>query len=210
MIRAYSEMYLDRAQTALATMLDFAVNDLGLDPDAFFELFLISGIADRFGSGDPATVAGRSGTEIALDVLTRCGFPEVTTEPQIRFDRTEEYWTGWALAYYQWDCARSFRSIIRCVPVSRIRSLYHPYHEMDLRQFADQMNRLCRQAEPDPALKRLRLGAALSQRRLSEISGVHLRTIQQYEQGQKNIRHARAECLLMLASALCCSVEDLV
>ena len=35
MIRAYSEMYLDRAQTALATMLDFAVNDLGWDPDAF-------------------------------------------------------------------------------------------------------------------------------------------------------------------------------
>lgn len=52
--------------------------------------------------------------------------------------------------------------------------------------------------------------AALSQRRLSEISGVPLRTIQQYEQGQKNIRHARAECLLMLASALCCSVEELV
>ncbi|WP_374041738.1 helix-turn-helix domain-containing protein, partial [uncultured Treponema sp.] len=49
-----------------------------------------------------------------------------------------------------------------------------------------------------------------SQKELSEISGVPLRTIQQYEQGQKNINSAKAETVLKLAKVLECSAEDLM
>lgn len=45
---------------------------------------------------------------------------------------------------------------------------------------------------------------------MEEVSGVPLRTIQQYEQRQKNINKAQVEYLLMLAQALCCRIEDLV
>ena len=42
------------------------------------------------------------------------------------------------------------------------------------------------------------------------MSGIPLRTIQQYEQRQKNINKAQAEYLVALARVLCCEVEDLM
>ena len=81
---------------------------------------------------------------------------------------------------------------------------------MDIRQFCDKMNELYAAAHPDTNLKTLRVKSGLSQRELSEISGVPLRTIQQYEQRQKNINKAQAEYLILLAQALCCKPADLL
>ena len=50
----------------------------------------------------------------------------------------------------------------------------------------------------------------MSQSELAKQSGVPVRTIQQYEQGQKEIDHARGETLLRLARALACSIEDIL
>ena len=88
--------------------------------------------------------------------------------------------------------------------------MYSPYHEMDIRQFCDTMNERYSAAQPETNLKALRQRADLSQRELSEQSGVPLRTIQQYEQRQKSINKAQAEYLLMLARTLCCDMEDLL
>lgn len=81
---------------------------------------------------------------------------------------------------------------------------------MDIRQFVDRMNQLYRAANPETNLKRRRKQAGLSQRELAEFSGVPLRTIQQYEQRQKNINKAQAEYVFMLAQTLCCSAEELI
>ena len=81
---------------------------------------------------------------------------------------------------------------------------------MDIRQFVDKMNAPYRAVQPDSNLKRLRKAAGFSQRELSEMSGVPLRTIQQYEQRQKSINKAQAEYLVMLAKALCCDVDALL
>lgn len=51
-------------------------------------------------------------------------------------------------------------------------------------------------------LKTLRLNAGLSQSVLAEISDIPVRTIQQYEQKQKNINAAKAETVVKLAKAL--------
>lgn len=88
--------------------------------------------------------------------------------------------------------------------------LYSPYHEMDIRQFCDKMNALYRAAQPETQLKQRRKNAGLSQRELAERSGVPIRTIQQYEQRQKNINKAQAESLIMLSRVLCCRVDDLL
>lgn len=154
-------------------------------------------------------IVGMSGVELAYKVLELTKGEETRTKPRYSVDRSEEYWTGWALAYYQWDSALSFEEIVRAVPIKRIVALYSPYHEMDIRQFCDKMNALYRSAQPETKLKALRQRADLSQRELAEQSGVPLRTIQQYEQRQKSINKAQAEYLLMLARALCCDVEDL-
>ena len=88
--------------------------------------------------------------------------------------------------------------------------MYSPYHEMDIRHFCDKMNELYRAANPETKLKYLRQKAGLSQRELAELSGVPVRTIQQYEQRQKSINKAQAEYLVMLAQVLCCDVLELI
>ena len=210
MIHAYDKTYLDKARTALGRMLDFAVYDLKYDITDFFDLFLASGAAQRFEQGDYTLIVGMSGVELAYKVLELSGRAQEHIHPQYTVDRSEEYWTGWALAYYQWETALKFQEIVRCVPIQDILRLYSPYHEMDIRQFCDKMNELYRTAKPETNLKSLRQKAGFSQRELAELSGVPVRTIQQYEQRQKNINKAQAEYLVMLAQALCCGVEDLM
>ena len=45
---------------------------------------------------------------------------------------------------------------------------------------------------------------------LAEVSGVPLRTLQQYEQRQKDIRKANVGYVHQLARALCCRIEDIL
>ena len=210
MIHAYDKIYMDKARTALGRMLDFAVYDLKYDIEDFFALFITSGIAARFEKGDYSVIVGMSGVELAYKVLEVTKGEENRIKPQYYADRSEEYWAGWALAYYQWDTALSFEEIVRAVPMKRIVQMYSPYHEMDIRQFCDKMNERYRTAQPETNLKALRQRSGLSQRELSEQSGVPLRTIQQYEQRQKSINKAQAEYLFMLARSLCCEIEDLL
>ena len=210
MIHAYDKVYLEKARTALGRMLDFAVYDLKYDISAFFDLFLASGVAGRFESGDYAVIAGMSGVELAYLVLEKSNIPIQRIPPNYTVDRSEEYWTGWALAYYQWETAMPFAEIVRHIPMQDIVTLYSPYHEMDIRQFVDKMNALYRAAQPDTNLKRLRKSAGFSQRELAEMSGVPLRTIQQYEQRQKHINKAQAEYLVMLSKALYCEIDALL
>lgn len=210
MIRAYDKVYLDKARTALGRMLDYAVYDLDYSLEDFFALFLSSGIAARFERGDYAVTVGKSGVELAREVLERSGVTIKPAKPRYCQDRGQEFWTGWALAYYQWETALSFSDITRRVSITEIRELYFPYHEMDIRQFVDKMHELYRRAKPEPNLKLRRQQAGLSQQKLADLSGVPVRTIQQYEQRQKNINKAQAECLAMLSRTLNCAVEELL
>lgn len=56
----------------------------------------------------------------------------------------------------------------------------------------------------------MRQRAELTQRELAELAEVPLRTIQQYEQRQKNINRAQAETLARIAKQLYCNIEDLL
>lgn len=210
MMHAYDKIYLDKARTALGRMLDFAVYDLHYDIDVFFELFLTSGVSSRFETGDFTVLAGMSGVELAYEVLEHSGIATARVTPNYTIDRSEEYWTGWALAYYQWETALSFTEIVHYIPIKDIMALYSPYHEMDIRHFVDRMNELYKVAKPDTNLKILRKNAGLTQQELAEQSGVPVRTIQQYEQRQKDINKAQAGYLMMFARVLCCTIEELM
>lgn len=210
MIYAYDRVYVDKARTNLGRMLDFAVYDLEYDIAEFFELFLKSGAATRFENGDFEVLVGMSGVELAYEVLERSGLAHERVKPNYAVNRSEEFWTGWALAYYQWMTNMKFSEIVKYVPIKEIEALYSPYHEMDIRQFVDRMNMLYREAKPKTNLKLLRNKAGLSQRELADLSGISVRTLQQYEQRQKNINHAKAETLVILAKVLYCGVEELM
>ena len=207
MIRAYDKIYLEKARSNLAHMLDFAVNDLHCDLIYFWERFINSNLADRFEHGESTVIAGMSGIEMAYAVL---GGDTGRVNVKPRDHRSEEYWLGWALAYYQWETGLTFRDIAGPDEITGIRSLYSPYHEMDIRHFCDVMDELYLKRSRETRLKHYRNQVGLSQSQLAEKSGIPLRTIQQYEQRQKNINMARAEYIVCLAKALYCSPEDLI
>lgn len=210
MIHAYDRNYLEKAKTTMAYMLDYVVYDLHYDIGEFFQLFIETGMARRFEKGDSRTVAGCSGIELAREVLEKSGRFATAEEPRYVANRSREYWTGYVLAYYQWLSGKSFAEITDKVSVEQIRELYSPYHEMDIRQFTERMDELCQKAQPETRLKVRRVESGLSQRELAESAGVPLRTLQEYEQGRKDISKAQVAYLIMLAKALCCEVEDLV
>ena len=208
---AYDESYVAGTQRRLGAMVDFAVAGCGYDPDEFFSRFIACGLAARFGAGDPAIVAGHSGEELALEVLEACGdqVPGMATWAP-KPAASPEYWAGWALAFYQWASGKTFPAIIESSSVSHIIDLYNPFHEMDIRQLCDRLDEEFDIAHPYSSLKERRLASGLSQAQLAAISGVPLRTLQQYEQRQKDINRARAEYVTALARALCCSPADLL
>ena len=175
---AYDEMYLPQARETMGAMLDYAVWDCKVDIDRFFDLFLVSGLANRFGRGDPTVVAGKSGPEIVWDVFAATGFSDERPKPRYNMNRSREYWTGWILAHYQWHTAMSFGEIARYIPPSRVMTLYSPYHERDPRAFIERADEIYLDAKPEANLKMRREARRMSQSELAAASGVPLRTLQ--------------------------------
>ena len=143
-------------------------------------------------------------------MLEQSGVETERIKPNYTASRSEEFWTGWALAYYQWETSMSSCGDRAVCSHQRHGGSLPAYHEMDIRQFADKVNAMYKAAKPETNLKLLRQKAGLSQRDLADLSGVPVRTIQQYEQRQKNINKAQAEYLVVLAKVLCCEVGDLM
>ncbi len=207
---AYDEVYLQPARVNLGRMLDVAVDDLGFGLGEFYGLFLASELSGRFGAGDYSLITGCSGAELALGVLSSVR-PDAADRPAVRYryDRGPEYWCGWALARYQWKTALSFETIERIAPIEEIRLQYDAFHEMDIRHLDDWMDARRARFYRTPLCMR-RMAARLSQAQLARESGVPVRSIQQYEQRQKDLNKAAAETVARLARALFCSVEDLL
>ena len=81
--------------------------------------------------------------------------------------------------------------ITEYIPIHEICRMYSPYHEMDIRQFCKDLSELYIQRKQYTNLKQKRMHAHLSQSQLAQISGIPVRTLQQYEHGHKNINKAR-------------------
>ena len=134
MIYAYDRLYLEKAQITLGWMFDFAVYELKYEIQEFYDMFIISGIAGKFAKGDITTLVGRSGVELAYEVVDQTNHLSVQIEPHFTVNRSPEYWTGWALAYYQWYTSMQFSEITGSIPIKKIVEMYDVYHEMDIMQ----------------------------------------------------------------------------
>ncbi len=132
MTPAYSELYLGDASLALGSMLESAVYLFEVELGAFWQLFLGSHVSDDFGHGLSGTVSGKSGWELAAEILEDAGVPFQRRKPQAVVGRSREFWAGWALAQYQWRTGLPFAEIESYAPLSEILLMYSPYHEMDV------------------------------------------------------------------------------
>ncbi len=211
MTNAYDKSYLFRAKKSLGRMLDFAVNELKFSAADFWDLFLYSGVADGFGGGESRLLAGMSGIELAYEVLDRSKVKYRRIKNPICADeKSKEYWAGWALAHYQWLRGITFAEIDHVIEIDEVIGMYSPYHEMDISQFVDEIDRLYRKLHPHTNLRRARDRFGISQGDLSAMSGISVRTIQEFEQRRKNINKAQLDTVYPLALALCTSMEALM
>ena len=211
-MNAYNESYLNDAMVNFGGMVEYAVCDLKMDPDEFMNYFISSGIATQFESGNPKYVVGKSGPEIAYDIMVRMNNVDVIIEPTFRKSRGREYWAGWILAYYQWFTGKRFCDIIDDgLSLSTIFSMYI-LHEADVSKFVESANAIIERnlSERPSKLSVYRKRRGFTQAKLSEVSDVSLRMIQLYEQKQNDISKASADVVLRLSKALCCDVEDLM
>ena len=212
MTHAYSEIYLGNAKDSLAQFLDYGVNTCQIEGQWLVQLFISTGYANQFERGNPAILAGMSGIELAEAVLFKAyGDKEF---PQARFheSRSPEYWVGWALAEYQWTSGRRFKDIFAAVTLPEMLCMYPVYHEMDISQFVEEMERRVSQAtlSRETKLRRIREFRGLSQSELAKASGVGIRAIQTYEQRIKDIDKAQSNTVYKLSRVLGCDVEDLL
>ena len=210
MTHAYSELYLNDARRSLSSMFDYAVNDCKYDIDIFADMFVKSGYARLFETGNTSVIAGMSGIELA-DRIIECVYDEEihynATQP---LDRSPEFWAGWAIAYYQWFSRNRFRDIFEKVKMSGVVDMYPVYHEMDITHFCETMDNELVKMNREIRLKKIREAAGLSQSELAKRSGVNLRSVQMYEQQKNDIDKAQGQILYKLAATLGCDIEDLL
>ena len=125
-------------------------------------------------------------------------------------DKSPEYWTGWALAFYQWYRDVRFSRIQEAVSVYVVLGMYMTMHEADIMKFVAVMDEKLKQYYKDTNLKRLRKNAGYSQKQLAEEAGVPIRQIQLFEQRRRDINKTQLETVVRLSKALGCRIEELV
>lgn len=210
MTRAYQEIYLSKAQAVLGDAFDYAVNTCVICGDDFVKLFIASSVCKRMENGEPAYLAGKSGIEIVREIIAETKGKELLTEPTAHFGRSKEYWIGWAVAYYQWYSGREYHDIFKAISFEDLQKMYDTLHEADITKFIDIVDSKIKEYFPETNLKRIRTTYGFTQAELAKRSGVSLRSIQMYEQRNKNINKASADTLYHLAKVLGCTMENLI
>lgn len=233
MTPAYDKICLKRASDTLGRMLDYSVYSLHYDIASMMDLFIASGLAALFERGDIRVIAGMSGIELAYEVLERSGLSYERTTPRHTISLSAEYWCGCALAGMQWASSQTFDRILKSFSVTaftaefgRKRIEYLDSLPLDIsnderaeriRAFgADQADEAVSEfmsaytSEGGSPLKKMRIKNSLSQSQLAKACGIPIRTIQQYEQRQKDLSKARAEYLIALSRALNCDPSSLI
>lgn len=210
MTHAYQEMYLNKSQSVLGDAIDYAVNTCGISGSDFIKLFLASTICRRMENGEPTCIAGKSGIEIVREISFETTGKEITNEPQEHFGRSKEYWIGWAVAYYQWYSSRKYSEIFKVLSFEELQQMYYTLHEADISKFVDIADARIKEYFKDTNLKRLRVAYGCTQAELSQKSDVSLRSIQMYEQRNKDINKASVETIYRIAKTLGCAMEDLI
>lgn len=209
-MRAYPEIYLPKAQSSLGDAFDYAINTCKIPGSDFIKIFTASSVSRRLENGEPALLAGKSGIEIAADVILETSGKHLEVEPEEHFGRSREYWMGWAICYYQWFSARSYSDIFSALSYEDLANMYYTLHEADITKFAGTVDEIVRSHFKETNLKRIRSSYGCTQAELARRSDVSLRSIQMYEQRNKDINKASAEALYRLSKVLGCTMENLL
>lgn len=210
MTKDYRNIYLSDYVNLLSNAFDYALTDLKINPDFFEKIFASSRYSYLIEILNPGIVSGTSGVELVLKIIDEKKLDIEIKEKEFRNYRTSAFWVGYALAYYQFYKRKRFKDIFRKMHLKDILNMYNVYHEMDINNFIDDFDKMLNNIELESKLKIIRERYGLSQNDLAKLSNVSLRSIQLYEQKVNDIDKAQANTLYKLATALSCSIEDLL
>ena len=208
MTHAYDEMYVEGAMVRMGDMLEYACLDCDYDPDSFWSMFIRSGLARRFEIGDVSVVAGKSGPELAYMVLSKADHRRNFHKAKWREDRSDLYWCGWVLAYYQWDRDVTFSRIWDRISIRMLQKMYPVLHEADITKAVDEMDALMKPGEKR-SVHCLRLLRGLTQQELADKAHMTVSQLQRIEYGERKTENLSLKTALALAKALGVEVEEL-
>lgn len=208
MMYAYDESYIEGAMIRLGDMIEYACLDLNYDPDAYFKMFIMSGIARRFEIGDVSVVAGKSGPELVQMVLTSVDHVIDFKNPTWREYRSDLYWCGWALAYFQWHEKKSFREIWNVISIRMMQKMYPALHEADISKTVDIMSRMLLPKKKS-LVQTLRLTRGMTQQELADEAHMTVSQLQRLEYGERKVENLSLKTALALARALRVEVSEL-
>jgi len=205
---AYPKSRLSDVQSLLGDYFNIAINGFYNSPELAYEQLLLSKYSKLIEKGNTFVVSGKTGYELFYDVNNVIAETPIVLNKSRDLNTTKEYWAGWILAYLQWATARSFDNIVEILPFAKIIEMYHPYHEMDERNFVDDvMNKYFLRVTN---LYRIRKRNGFTQSELANRAQVSIRTIQMLEQRQNDINQTKAINLFNISKALNCTIEDLL
>lgn len=208
MTHAYDEMYVEGAMLRMGDMLEYACLDCGYDPDAFWKMFIQSGIARRFEVGDVSVVAGKSGPELAYMILHDIDHKWAFPDPKWREDRSDLYWSGWVLAYFQWEQNRPFSEIWESISIRMLQKMYPTLHEADITKAIETMEAMLKHSGKS-TVQTLRLIRGMTQQELAERANMTVSQLQRIEYGERKVENLSLKTAIALAKALGVSVEEM-
>ena len=91
-----------------------------------------------------------------------------------------------------------------------MQKMYYTLHEADITKYVEIADQLMKDHFTETNLKRIRTAYGITQAELAKRSEVSLRSIQMYEQRNKDINKASVETVHSLAKVLGCTMEDLI
>ena len=207
---AYQEIYLSKVQSVLGDVFNVGINLYNIQSKDFVKLFLVSKVCEKIENGEINYLVGKSGHELVVEILTETLGEEIKIERKENYFRSSQYWIGWALAYYQWYSGRKYSDIFKAISIKEFEKMYYTLHEADITKFVEIVDEKIKLCFPDTNLKRIRTIYGCTQKELAEKSGVSLRSIQMYEQKNKDINKASLDTVYSLSRVLGCKMEDLI
>ncbi|MBO4725449.1 MAG: helix-turn-helix transcriptional regulator [Firmicutes bacterium] len=215
-VTAYPQNRLAAMQGLLSEILDAAVYELHLDATEFYDTFAVSEIAHRMEKGDIRLLdelkSKYGGSYKTLAGSIMAGRERKVGQVPVRYSagNSPEYWAGSMLAFYQWQSCIPFAEINKYLSIEYVKGMHDEFKQREPEAFAATISTLFKGAKRDTNLATIRRGAGFSQKQLAEAADIPVRTIQQYEQRQKNINKAQAEYIFRMARVLGCKMDDLL
>ena len=91
--------------------------------------------------GNPAYLVGKTGCELAREVVLEIAGTELPQEDVMYMDKSPEYWLGWSLAYYVWLRNCKFRYVLKAISAEEMLCMYDTLHEADIEKYVEAIDK---------------------------------------------------------------------